>query len=261
MARREEDSVVNLTKPTLFSIYDKEVTTSEQDYRMLRERLKDTRLSQDLFQDEPGTQHHLAEPHAVHRTHAPWLHVLISLAVLFWFGVVFAKLSTELYDNQRLQKWMIPYTLATIANWAQRQIYSGIPHHFVYGTLGVLCGISAPLLDKLVYQTPIQMDNDMKSILKCLNALLGICLGVRTIQWSSSIQASLAWWLLNIILWASFDSTLTILLMGTLISAISCTITNISSTMEVPIFISLYIMDFYFFGYLIFGKLGRYLFK
>ncbi|CAL9730192.1 protein Nsg2p [Monosporozyma unispora] len=245
---KESDSVVNLTKPTLYSIYDKDVTNSEQDYKVLKQKFV-TPNREEL------------SPHKTEKFYQRVAYVLISLVILFWMGVVFAKLSTELYDNKSLKKWMLSYTLAKFTQWVQTAI--PVSPYIVYGTLGVLCGVSVPIIDKIILKGgKASQDLDLKSVLKCFNALLGVCLGIRTIQWSSSLQAATAWGLLNIILWLYFDGSASILFMGLFVSGISVVVTYTTTPFTngiVPWFYLLYIVDFYFLSYLIFGKIGRYL--
>lgn len=87
--------------------------------------------------------------------------------------------------------------------------------------------------------------------------MLGVAFGIRKIEWSSSLQASGAWFLLNIVLWMFFDGTPSMLL-GCLGIG---TIASVTSYRDVTEFSQmLYFMDFYFLGLLLFGKLGRYLY-
>ncbi|CAL9735171.1 protein Nsg2p [Monosporozyma servazzii] len=246
---KQSDSVTNLTKPTLYSIYDKDVTNSELDYKLLKEKFTKPKREE-------------LSPHKSGKNYQKVSYVVISMAILFWMGVLFAKLSTELYDNKSLKKWMLSYTLAEFTQWAQSAI--PVSPFVVYGALGVLCGISVPVMDNILLNGgKASQDLDLKSVMKCLNALLGVCLGIRTIQWSSSLQAATAWGLLNIILWLYFDGSASILIMGLVVSGLSVIITFSTLTVTnggVPWFYLLYIVDFYFLSYLIFGKIGRYLF-
>ncbi|CCK71783.1 Nsg1p KNAG_0H03690 [Huiozyma naganishii CBS 8797] len=239
---KKEDSVFNLTKPALYSIYDTDVTRSEQDYRLLHERPV-----------------HLGSGRVRHKRkmHEVLLNGVIAVTLLFWTGVLFAKLSAELYDNRSLKKWMLSYTLDHISKWVNTYVVS-VPAFAVYGVLGVLCGVSVPLLDEYVFQHRLDDGVDFKSVLKCLNALLGVCFGIRTIQWSSSMQGAGAWCLLNVLLWVFFDGTWSILTMGTAVVLVSVVMGRGASS---SLSYLLYIVDFYSFSFMIFGKLGRYLFN
>lgn len=240
-------SEATLTKPALYSIYDKDVTNSEEDYKVLKQKFATPDKNE-------------LSPHKTTTIYQRIVYFLISCTILFWMGVVFAKLSTELYDNKSLKKWMLSYTLVKFTQWSQTHF--PLPSYITYGILGVLCGAIVPLLDKfLLSDKQTKPDTDLKGVLKCCNALFGVCLGIRTIQWSSSLQASIAWGLLNVILWLYFDGTLSILFMGLTVSGISVTVTYLTTDMNgnIPWFYLTYIVDFYFLCYLIFGKMGRYL--
>ena len=104
-------------------------------------------------------------------------------------------------------------------------------------------------------------DSSLFSILRIVNAMLGVAFGIRKLDWSSSLQAASVWGLLNIIMWLFFDGTIS-LLFESLISSIGIIISCYSefdyNSREISQF--LYFEDFYFLGFLIFGKLGRYLF-
>lgn len=240
---KKEDSVTTLLKPTLYSIYDQDITRNEQDYKAL----------------SPGS--HLnkgsnEESHTNRKLHVRFINVILATLVLSCLGMAFATLSGELYDNCSLKNGVLSLTLDKIAEWINQNIMV-MPIFAVYGILGMLCGFVIPLVD-LVF-IPSHTTNDIHSILKCLNAMLGICLGVRHIEWLSSLQAAGAWGLLNIIMWLFFDGSTSIALMGSVISVISCTISYFSTSV-IDYAQLLYIMDFYFFSFLIFGKIGRYLY-
>lgn len=244
---KHSESEVTLTRPALYSIYDKDVTNTVEDYKVLKQKFI-TPSKNEL------------SPHKTIKIYQRVLYFFVSCSILFWMGVMFAKLSTELYDNKSLKKWMLSYTLVKFTQWSNTQL--PFPTYIVYGILGVLCGTAVPILDKfLLSEKQTKPDTDLKAVLKCFNALFGICLGIRTIQWSSSLQASSAWGLLNLILWLYFDGTLSVLLLGSLISGISVAVTYLSMNINesVPWFYLLYIVDFYFLSYLVFGKTGRYL--
>ncbi|CCF58651.1 hypothetical protein KAFR_0F00540 [Kazachstania africana CBS 2517] len=240
---KKEDSVVTLTKPQLFSIYDKEVIINDQDYNRVRDILA-RKSDGKTFKDR--------------KVHVNAINVIFAGLVLFCLGVVFAIISEEIYDNCSLTNGVLSITLNKINTWMNEYV-TGTPKCVTYGILGVLCGFVIPIVDNILNIDKRQIkNNDFNSILKCLNAMLGICLGIRNIEWSSSLQASVAWCLLNIILWLFLDGTESIALVGIVISLTSCVI-SFQQLFDVTEII--YIVDFYFFSFLVFGKMGRYLFR
>lgn len=246
---RNEDSVVNLVKPTLYSIYDKDVVASATDYSALHK-----------VTSAQGVQEPPSKPKS---TYERVIGLVWAFIVLGVFGNVFAALSSELYDNLQLKKGMLSVTLDSIAQYIQDRTSANLDKCVVFGVLGILCGCVIPLCDHVLFasrQYQLHTSNDFQAILKCLNSLLGISLGIRHLGWKSSLQASGAWGLLNVILWLYFDGTRTILLVGSLISVVSCAIA-VATVTTTDTSLLLYIMDFYFFSLLIFGKIGRYLFR
>lgn len=243
---KTEDSVSNLVKPTLYSIYDKDVTTSSTDYSTLRNI---PNVNEPIVRKEK-------------KLHQQIIIIIYATVVLFIFGNIFAVLCNELYDNLTLRRGMLSITLHSIAKYINDNIIP-VDKNIVFGILGILCGFIIPICDNVFftrYNYNNNSSNDFQSILKCLNSILGISLGIKHLRWKSSMQASSAWGLLNIIMWLYFDGSLSTLTIGSIISFVSCiisfnTITNDNYSLLV------YIMDFYFFSLLIFGKLGRYLLR
>lgn len=242
----KEDSVLNLVKPQLYSIYDRDVVSSTTDYNTLKSlppvNRKGSRRAKTPFERV--------------------INIVFATVVLFIFGVVFAALSSELYDNCTLQRGTLSITLYAISNYVNDHIIV-LEHNIVFGILGVLCGFVIPIMDNLFFSKfnyNINSSNDFHAILKGLNSILGISLGIKHLSWKSSMQASVAWGLLNIIMWLYFDGSYSILVVGSMISFVSCSI-SYSTIAKDDLSLLIYIMDFYFFSLLLFGKLGRYLFK
>ena len=135
----------------------------------------------------------------------------------------------------------------------------------IYFIEGILFGSVIPILDLIFLQKQkvqeMNSDSSLFSILRIVNAMLGVAFGIRKLQWSSSLQAASVWGLLNIVMWLFFDGTAS-LLFESLISSIGIIISCYNefdyNSRELSQF--LYFEDFYFLGFLIFGKLGRYLF-
>ena len=243
---KTEDSVSNLVKPTLYSIYDKDVTTSSTDYSTLRNI---PNVNKPIVRKEK-------------KLHQQIIIIIYAVIVLSIFGNIFAFLSNELYDNLTLKRGMLSITLHSIANYINDNIIP-VDKSIVFGILGILCGFVIPICDNVFfskYNYNVNSSNDFQSILKCLNSILGISLGIKHLRWKSSMQASSAWGLLNIIMWLYFDGSLSILSIGSIISFVSCII-SFNTTTNDNYSLLIYIMDFYFFSLLIFGKLGRYLLR
>ncbi|KAI5958308.1 hypothetical protein KGF57_002663 [Candida theae] len=99
---------------------------------------------------------------------------------------------------------------------------------------------------------------------------LGISYAIRKIEWSSFLQVSIIWSLINPGLWLLLDGTVSGFLASLLASSVACVsiysqnhkfINGYSRTTDDVIALWLWIGSFFFCGIIIFGKLGRGLFS
>ncbi|QID88114.1 Neuronal vesicle trafficking-associated protein 1 [Saccharomyces pastorianus] len=249
-------AINTLTKPALFSFYDEDITKNEGD-------VYDKTLLSNASQLEM-----VAPPDAVKHERSLYVKIINFIAaifILFIAGVLFPTVSECLFDNDQLAKGDIVSFLQHGLALKNKFVSDPnvVPDWAVFGIEGVILGSIVPFIDcfvkcrRLPNTRSSMYKNSLGSFIRCANTLLGIIFGIRKIEWSSSLQAAGAWSLLNIVLWLFFDGTLTVLISGLVvgaISAFSCTqyVSQLSQT--------LYFIDFYFFGFLMFSKLGRYLF-
>lgn len=249
-------AINTLTKPALFSFYDEDITKNEGD-------VYDKTLLSNASQLE------MAPPiDAVKHERSLYVKILnfiAAVSILFITGVLFPMISECLFDNDQLAKGDI-VSFLQLGIVLKNKFVSDpdmVPDWAVFGTEGVILGSIVPFIDCFVKCRRLQntrssmYKNSLGSFIRCANTLLGIIFGIRKIEWSSSLQAAGAWSLLNIVMWLFFDGTLTVLIPGLVVGAVSaftCTqqVSQLSQT--------LYFIDFYFFGFLMFSKLGRYLF-
>ncbi|SCV02935.1 LAME_0H06392g1_1 [Lachancea meyersii CBS 8951] len=241
------ESMSNLTRPQLYSIYDSEITNSEDN-----EVYEEAKKSVGHF---PKTWKKKAGPTERQSKLQKTVHVLWSLSLLGLAGISYNELSKQLHDNHELHAELASRPLALGVEICRTLSFGMVPMWLAYALEGVLFGALFPLFDTL-WGRPVQTTT-FASFLRCVNAMLGVAFGIRRIEWSSSLQASGAWFLLNIVLWMFFDGTPSMLLgclgIGTIASVTSYRdVTDYSQV--------LYFMDFYFLGLLLFGKLGRYLY-
>ncbi|EJS43483.1 nsg1p [Saccharomyces arboricola H-6] len=250
-------AINTLTKPALFSFYDEDITRNEGN---VYDKAFLSNTSQlEMVLPSGAVKHEKS-------LYAKIINCITAFFVLFIVGIIFPMVSECLYDNDKLTKGRIAFFLKhgiTIKNKIVAEP-DMVPDWAVFGTEGVIFGSIVPFIDYLVRHqhrpnTRLSVyKNTFGSFIKCVNALLGIIFGIRKIEWASSLQAAGAWSLLNIVLWLFLDGTSTVLLSGLvvgMISAFSCAqyAPQLSQT--------LYFIDFYFFGLLMFSKLGRYLFN
>ncbi|SCU87843.1 LAFA_0E09164g1_1 [Lachancea sp. 'fantastica'] len=244
---RSIESINSLTRPQLYGIYDSDITISE-DNEVYEEAKKSLgRFPKSWTRSNGKTKHQSG----LQKT----LRLLWSLSLLGVAGISYNELSKQLHDNHELHAKLASRPLALGVEICRTLSFGMVPTWLAYALEGVLFGSLLPLIETLGGH-PVQTTT-FASFLRCVNATLGVAFGIRKIEWSSSLQASGAWFLLNIVLWMFFDGTPSMLLgcsgIGT-IATITCyrDVTDYSQM--------LYFMDFYFLGLLLFGKLGRYLY-
>ncbi|GMM54568.1 Nsg2 protein [Maudiozyma humilis] len=254
------DSMANLTKPTLYSLYDEDIADPSESSSIYKTLSANARVATSS-----------AAAPAVHRSVAEKVFSLIkNLVILSVSGILYLEVSKNLHDNHQLHASFTskPVVVITrIQDWLfQGAVPLPLQQDWVkYAIEGVLFGSVVPVLDLVFLQKDKAQarngDSTLFGILRIANAMLGVTYGIRKLQWSSSLQAAGVWGLLNIVLWLFFDGTPS-LLFESLIASVGVTLGCVyefdRSSFDVAQF--LYFEDFYFLGFIIFGKLGRFLF-
>lgn len=117
--------------------------------------------------------------------------------------------------------------------------------------------------------TSLSNTNFMNDLIRTCITFLGISYAIRKIEWSSFLQVSIIWSLINPGLWLLLDGTISGFLSSLLVTALCCIIiylqnthiiTSYSKTTNDVIALWLWIGSFFFCGIIIFGKIGRGLF-
>ncbi|EHN02062.1 Nsg1p [Saccharomyces cerevisiae x Saccharomyces kudriavzevii VIN7] len=250
-------AINTLTKPALFSFYDEDITRNEGN--VYDKALLSNASQLEMVPPSIAVRHERS-------SYAKIINFVAALFILFISGILFPMISECLFDNDQLVKGVIVSFLKHGITIKNRIVAEPdmVPDWAVFGTEGIIFGSIVPFIDSFVRHKrlpntrSIAYKNTLGSFIRCANTLLGIIFGIRKIEWSSSLQAAGAWSLLNIVLWLFFDGTLTVLFPGLAIGVISslCCAQYASQLSQ-----TLYFIDFYFFGFLMFSKLGRYLFN
>ena len=252
------ESISNLTKPQLYSLYDEDITNPKESnsiYQIVNETKKQ--------QMKPKHQRQLTIGQII-------INYIFGIIVLGISGIIYLEISKNLHDNHQLHSSFTSKPVIVINKIIKWLFQDNIPpilknDWIIYFIEGILFGSVIPILDLIFLQKQkvqeMNSDSSLFSILRIVNAMLGVAFGIRKLQWSSSLQAASVWGLLNIVMWLFFDGTAS-LLFESLISSIGIIISCYNefdyNSRELSQF--LYFEDFYFLGFLIFGKLGRYLF-
>lgn len=239
------ESINSLTKPALYGLYDEDVIKSE-----------DTEIYEEV-QKTSRTKELASESKRSGTDSVTRLAFLFAWFVLSIAGIAYHELSKNLHDNHDLHTDFASRPLLLGAKIAESLSFGYIPQWVFYAVEGILFGSIVPLVDWLTNR----YDNNtitLTSVLRSVNAMLGVAFGIRRIEWSSSLQASVSWFLLNVILWLFFDGTLTTLVVGLGIGLTTCATCYNDITDNAQL---LYFIDFYFLGLLLFSRLGKYLYR
>lgn len=264
IAAKSTESISNLTRPQLYSIYDEDITNSEETLsfeeikRSRGESLDDRGLSTEpRLTFSAGS---MLSNNSELKARKTWLSKTVNFffatSLLSIAGISYHELSRQLHDNHLLHPDFASRPLSLGVEISNLLTGGRVPDWGAYAFEGILFGLSIPLMDHIFnIKTP---RNSVGSIIRSVNAMLGVTFGIRRVEWSSSLQAAGAWGLLNIILWLLFDSTSSMFFGCSFMGLLACAscYREVSDKSQF-----LYFMDFYFLGLLLFGKLGRYLFS
>lgn len=261
---KSNESISNLTRPQLYSLYDEDITKSED--TLAYEEIKRSRDdSQDdlCLSIEPrmtfSAGSAMSQSSEVRIKKQWWTKVVnfvFATSLLSVAGISYHELSRHLHDNHLLHPDFASGPLSLGVELSNALTGGRIPEWGAYALEGILFGLAIPLMDHVLkLKTP---HNSIGSIIRIVNAMLGVTFGIRRVEWSSSLQAAGAWGLLNIILWLLFDGTKSMFIGCSSLGLLACAscYQQVSDKSQF-----LYFMDFYFLGLLLFGKLGRYLFS
>ncbi|QLL32749.1 hypothetical protein HG536_0D02710 [Torulaspora globosa] len=261
---KSTESISNLTRPQLYSLYDEDITKSEdtQVYEEIKrsrgESQDDSGLSLEPglgFSAGPATSVSL-EPRVKKQWWTKMVNFVFAMLLLSIAGISYHELSRHLHDNHLLHPDFASRPLSLGVEISNALTGGRIPEWGAYALEGILFGLAIPLMDYIFKTGPSH--NSIGSIIRSVNAMLGVTFGIRKVEWSSSLQAAGAWGLLNIILWLLFDSTKSMFIGCSSLGLLAC-VSCYGDVSDKSQF--LYFMDFYFLGLLLFGKLGRYLFS
>ncbi|AMD19386.1 HBR485Cp [Eremothecium sinecaudum] len=241
------DSMSMLTRPQLFSIYDEEIVESED-----TEIYEEAKKSAGKIVDESVFTAGVTS----RKRYKKFFNFVISLSILGISGIAYHELSKNLHDNHLLHEEFTSRPLVLGVKLCQQLSFGLFPTWAGYALEGIIFGSMLPVLD---YWRGVKVAKvSLSGVLRSVNAILGVAFGIRRVEWSSSLQASVAWFLLDGVLWLFFDGSLSVLLLGFTMGLITA-ITSYAEIVDLSQL--LYFIDFYFLGLLFFGKLGRFLYQ
>ncbi|KAH3683170.1 hypothetical protein WICPIJ_005867 [Wickerhamomyces pijperi] len=275
------DQDIELEKAPLYEIYEQANLNDEEvesDLKALN-ILNKSKLSIDDEEEEEGEEESDKDNARIISSKSQTLGfvtILKNFFILGNLGVLFNKLGGQIHDNHILYKNLASKPLQISAQLIN---FLNIPEYYIFAIQGIVFGSLLPLLDYTVFSRyanskmkskKLKEIKSTSSIIRSLAAFLGVAFAFRKIEWTSSIQASFAWTLLNPCLWLLLDGSFSGLATS-LISAIVAVLISVAFDVEpLPtdwfqdtelLAVNLWLANFFFFGLLIFGKIGRSLYN
>ncbi|EGW31518.1 uncharacterized protein SPAPADRAFT_62099 [Spathaspora passalidarum NRRL Y-27907] len=286
---QHSDSVLNLTKPSLFGLYDNDdfsvsKETEEKDMEIV------TRAQEN--QKKKPTVPTIAPQNLIK------LPLVVKLLILsgsaFLYNEITKHINYKHFSDNKLAN--IPVTISNIfvsGFLSKFRISTYIPIDSDVGKVldqllaltiqGAGMGLLHPIMDRILptyftrrvlssnpYPTySTTYSNLFNDLIRSCITFLGISYAIRKIEWSSFLQVSILWSLLNPGLWLLLDGTLSGFLASLLGSFVACAgifvenfafVVLYGANSEDSIALWLWIASFFFCGIIIFGKIGRGLF-
>lgn len=278
------DSVLNLTKPSLYGIYNTSSLSLNKDNEEVEEYIEGSQLHITAKDAHPSNSQLSLKPHKAKRSTAQialWLatRLIIVGFAAFVYNEVTKNIHTAHVDgtgiliNEYLRNFVETWRLYQA--WIRRYDLEIVDRAVAWSLEGFLLSIVVPFLDKVLPSfsrrllssnpNPYHRGNLANDLIRSLITFLGITYAIRHIEWSSLLQMAFSWSLINPALWLLLDGTINGFLASATVAFVASGIIyyqNSSMVLDQNSLttIFLYVGSFFFCGVIIFGKLGRYLF-
>lgn len=282
---KASDSVVNLTKPSLYAIYNDSATSLNQQNEEVEEYIEGNELhikAKDESLLDRNSIKHMRPP----RKMTPFevlCWVTARLAIVSFAAFVYNEVTKHVHASHLndIGTQINAYLVSFMDNWQPIYFITRQAHpadrFFSLALEGLILSSILPILDSLMPSTlskrllssspdPYVRSNLMNDIIRSLIAFLGVSYAIRHIEWESSLQMAIMWSVINPGLWLLLDGTFSGLVAscGTALGgSVIVYLQNgakFSSSRDIDLTIFLFISSFFFCGVIIFGKLGRLLF-
>ncbi|KAI5966461.1 uncharacterized protein KGF55_000770 [Candida pseudojiufengensis] len=287
------DSVLNLTKPELFGLYKNDSyvdlnkdfnETSESDINiLLKAQSNDSTLTPITSNTNEST----------YNIPLPAKLVILSSSAYIYNEIIKHINYNHFNENQLVN---FPLTITHVFLYAfvskfkignyiniNGDILKVFDNIFALTLQGLLMASLHPIFDRILpnfftrrllssnpnNQSPsssVNQSNFFNDLIRSCITFLGISYAIRKIEWSSFLQVSIIWSLINPGLWLLLDGTISGFLSSLLVSTLACVsiytqnyqfINQYSKTSDDIIALWLWIGSFFFCGIIIFGKIGR----
>ena len=277
------DSVVNLTKPSLYGIYHDNLFV-------------DLNKEDDNY---PAVQTPPKQPVATESLPQLSLPILVAkIATLAVAAFFYNSLTTHIH-NQHIET-LSGFKPLLVTNKVLSNLVSSLKPSSLLSCLvpksvdavvsltaeGMVMGLMHPVMDRVLpaYLTKRLLTSNpdgrttapaalFHDLMRLVVTFLGISYAVRNVEWSSSLQVLIIWLLLNPGLWLLLDGTISGFISSVAVAALACLGVYVQSYDAIHSFLNLVLLNqedfyaiwlwtgsFFFCGLILFGKLGRALF-
>lgn len=292
------DSVINLTKPPLYGIYNEDsvLDLSDKDKSNNGEDDDDAGVTMEVKPTVKSKPNSPVNDRSQIKVSRLIFEIVFDVIILTLCALIYNELSSHIRnDHIKLDKFSLQplYITELLLSNSLRGIkpLSAIKitdKYINYGVVltvqGLFMGLVHPIADfalpehcsnRLLSSNPNKKQfnraNFFNDLLRLLITFLGISYAIRNIEWNSQLQVLIVWSLINPGLWLLLDGTISGFLSSLMLSIYAClyvlftnfdTFDNYASSLSfydlIPIW--LWIGSFFFCGATIFGKVGRALF-
>lgn len=283
-AMEKTDSILNLTQPSLYGIFNTSSTSLNKENEEVEEYIDGTELRINAKEKHKGSIKSPTEP--TPRTKSSPVQTAVSLIVrLVVVGAaafVYNEVTKHIHathsegNGARINAYLMRF----INSWKPFQWFLGgnksADHMLSLVLEGLLLSFILPTLDRampLAWQkrllssspNPYHRSNLANDIVRSVMAFLGISYAIRHIEWKSTLQMAMAWSLINPALWLLLDGTVNGFVASAAVAFGGSGLVFLKNgadfdDLENTFTTFLFIASFFFCGVTIFGKLGRFLF-
>lgn len=278
------DSVLNLTQPSLYGIFNTSSTSLNKENEEVEEYIDGTELRINAKELHKGSvkQPVVTTPHT---KSSP-----LQSAVLLFGRLVAVGAAAFVYNEVTKHIHAIhsdghgarinAYLMQFIDGWKPFQRvsagYESADKILALVLEGLLLSMILPVLDNMMPSAwtkrllssspnPYHRSNLANDVVRSTIAFLGISYAIRHIEWKSSLQMAMAWSLINPALWLLMDGTVNGFVASAGAAFVGTGLVYLSNGSkfedhDTMLSIFLFVASFFFCGVTIFGKLGRILF-
>lgn len=288
------DSVINLTKPLLYGIYNDNLDLNlNKDHEDNEDTVFYVKPKPDL-QQEREQQSSQTRPSAL----LVWVKCATKVATVGVAAFVYNMVTNHIHNNHIQTNRAAFAPLFVTSFLINNFIYKLRPFQTLLGNLdyqntdtvcalllqGLIMSLAHPVLDRVLPKVfskrvlslnpnpDAQLTNAtlLNDLIRLLITFLGISYAIRKIEWASTLQVLVVWAMLNPGLWLLLDGTASGFLASLVTATLACVSVYVQNTQLVDtaglrnndnvIAIWLWVGSFFFCGMTIFGKLGRCMF-